>query len=94
MFEIEARNMLICSCKISDEDEQRIREYIFDNLEKFQYRADEEAIIQAVNELQIDLYKDYVESDSYTESIEWSSFEERNPEDILNKISDKNEIEE
>lgn len=55
MFGIEARNMVICSCKISDEDEQRIREYIFDNLEKFQYRADEEAIIQAVNELQIDL---------------------------------------
>lgn len=84
MFEIEARNMVICSCKISDEDEQRIREYIFDNLEKFQYRADEEAIIQAVNELQIDLYKDYVESDSYTESIKWSSFEERSPEKILN----------
>ena len=84
MFEIEARNMVICTCKISDEDEQRIREYISNNMEKFQYRTDEETIVQAINDLQIDLYKDYVESDSYTESIKWSSFEEKSPEEILN----------
>ena len=72
MFEIEVRNMVICTCKISDEDEQRIREYISNNMEKFQYRTDEETIVQAIDDLQIDLYKDYVESDSYTESIKWS----------------------
>ena len=37
MFEIEAHNMVICTCTISDEDEERIRDYIADNQSGFQY---------------------------------------------------------
>ena len=35
MFEIEAHNMVICTCTISDEDEERIRQYILNNPENF-----------------------------------------------------------
>lgn len=84
MFEIEAHNLVICTCTISDEDEERIRQHIHSNPEKFQYKSDKEAIIQAIEDLEIDLYRQYVESDSYTDDVVWSSFEERNAEDILN----------
>ena len=53
MFEIEAHNMVICTCTISDEDEERIRQYILNNPEKFQYKSDEEAIIEAIGDLEI-----------------------------------------
>lgn len=83
MFEIEAHNMVICTCTISDDDEKRIRDYIKENREKFEFMSEEEAIIQAIEELEIELYNDYVESDSYTDDIVWSSFEERSAEEIL-----------
>lgn len=83
MFEIEAHNMVICTCTISDDDEKRIRDYIKENPEKFEFMIEENAIIQAIEELAIELYDDYVESDSYTDDIVWSSFEERSAEEIL-----------
>lgn len=85
MFEIEAHNMVICTCTISDEDEERIRQYILNNPEKFQYKSDEEAIIEAIGDLEINLYDQYVESDSYTDNVVWSTFEERRAEEILNR---------
>ncbi len=69
MFEIEAHNMVICTCTISDEDESRIRQYIHDNPDKFQYSSDQEAIIRAIEDLEINLYDQYVESDSYTDNV-------------------------
>lgn len=83
MFEIEAHNMVICTCTISDEDEERIRDYIADNQSEFQYLSSREAIIKAIRDLEIELYNDYVESDSYTEDVVWSEFEERSAEEIL-----------
>lgn len=83
MFKIEAHNMVICTCTISDDDEKRIRDYIKENPEKFEFMREEKAIIQAIEELEIELYDDYVESDSYTDDICWSEFEERSAEEII-----------
>lgn len=83
MFKIEAHNMVICTCTISDEDEERIQGYIADNQSEFQYLSNREAIIKAICDLEIELYNDYVESDSYTEDVVWSEFEERSAEEIL-----------
>ena len=33
----------------------------------------------------LELYGDYVESDSYTDDICWSGFEDRSAEEILNR---------
>lgn len=85
MFEIEVDYVQVCTCKISDEDEKRIRNYINDNSEKFEFMSCKESIIEAISELEIDLYNDYVESDSYTNDIRWSEYEERSAEEILNK---------
>lgn len=84
MFDIEAHNMVICTCTISDEDEERIRDYISNNPSEFQYLSDRDAITKAIYDLEIELYDDYVESDSYTEEVVWSEFEKRSPEEILN----------
>lgn len=83
MFEIEAHNMVICTCIISDEDESRIRQYIHNNPKKFQYISDQEAIIQAIKDLEINLYENYVESDSYTADVVWSEYEGRSAKEIL-----------
>lgn len=37
MFEIEVDYVQVCTCKISDEDEQRIKGYIKSNPEKFEF---------------------------------------------------------
>lgn len=83
MFKIEAYNMVICTCTVSDEDERRIRQYVHNNPKKFKYSSDQEAIIQAIKDLEINLYEDCVESDSYTDGVFWSEFEERSAEEIL-----------
>lgn len=84
MFKIEVDCVNVCTCTISDVDEQRIKDYIKSNPEKFKFMSDKEAIVEAVSELEIDLYNDYVESDSYTNDIRWSEFEERSAKEILN----------
>ena len=53
MFEIEAHNMVTCTCKISDENEIKIREYIKKHPDEFQYCSDEEAIIIAIKNLKL-----------------------------------------
>lgn len=83
MFEIEAHNMVICTCQISDEDEKRIKEYVGNHPEEFEYCDAKESILKAIEILEIQIYDSYVESDSYTEEICWSSFEDRNAEEIL-----------
>lgn len=85
MFEIEARNVVECTCTISDEDEERIRQHIRKNPEKFRYKSDEDAIIQAIDDLEINLYNQYVESDSYTDIVVWSPYEVRSATEILNE---------
>lgn len=85
MFEIEVDYVQVCTCKISDENEQMIKNYINDNPEKFEFMSVEKAIIEAVSELDIDLFNDYVESDGYTNDIRWSELEERSAEEILNE---------
>ena len=85
MFEIEVDRVQVCTCKISDENEQMVRNYINDNPEKFEFKSCQESIIEAISELKIDLYNDYIESDSYTNDIRWSEYEERSAEEILNK---------
>lgn len=85
MFEIEVDRIQVCTCRISDEDENKIKAYINNNPEKFDFMTNEEAIIKAVSELDINLYNDYVESDGYTNDIRWSEFEDRSADNILGK---------
>lgn len=87
MFEIEVDCVQVCTCKISGENEQMIRNYINDNPEKFEFMSCQESIIEAISELKIDLYNDYIESDSYTNDIRWSEYEERSAEEILDEKS-------
>lgn len=51
MFKIEVDCVNVCTCTISDEDEQRIKDYIKNNPEKFKFMSDKEAIVEAVSEL-------------------------------------------
>ena len=37
MFEIEAERVVMCTCKISDKDEERIRDYIKNNPDEFEF---------------------------------------------------------
>ena len=83
MFQLEVHNMVILTTTVSDEDEDRILKYIEANKEKFEYESFEESIITAVRELGIDLYKDNVETESYTADIRWSEFEERSPAKVF-----------
>ncbi len=85
MFVIETEYIQVCTCTISDEDERRIRNYIRDNPEKFEFMLDKSAIIKAISELDINLYDNYVESDGYTNDIRWSEYEKRSAEKILNE---------
>lgn len=84
MFEIEVDYVQVCSCNISDVDEQRIKDYIKSNPEKFKFMSEKKAIIEAIFELKIDLFNDYVELTGYTNDIRWSEFEDRSAEEILN----------
>ena len=65
-------------------DEKRIKEYVANHPEEFKYCDAKESILKAINILDdIEIYNNYVESDSYTEEICWSSFEDRSAEEIL-----------
>lgn len=76
---------------LTDEDVQKVREWIKkkeaeDDLPEFDM---EDNICAAVSDLyakgEVSLFDDgkYVESDFNTESIEWSEYEGREPEEIL-----------
>lgn len=90
MLDIEVENVVTCTCHLTDEDEQKIINWI--NKKKleddmYEYLSEDKQITNAVYCLymngEIDLYKDYTESDSSTEEIRWSEFEERSAKEIL-----------
>ena len=86
MFKIEVEEIIIHTTTISDEDEQKIKEYIKNNPEKFEFMSGKRQIIKAIAEMEdIELYKDSVDSDSYTNDIRWSEFEECSAEEILRR---------
>lgn len=91
MFKVEAVATVYYTCSLSDEDGQKVLDYIKENPEEFEFMSDKEKIVKAVEKLyvedQIELYQFSNESDFTTEKIKWSEFEERTAEEIL-----KNEI--
>lgn len=91
MFKVEAVATVYYTCLLSNEDGQKVLDYIKENPEEFEFMSDKEKIVKAVEKLyeedQIELYQFSDESDFATEKIKWSEFEERTAEEIL-----KNEI--
>lgn len=87
MFKIEAVATVYYTCCLSEEDSQKVINYIKENPEKFGFMSDENKIIRAVSILssdcEIELYDYAVESDFNTDEIRWSEFEERTAKEIL-----------
>lgn len=83
MFEIEAVGCTVYTCTISDEDEKKVLKYIKEHEEEMQFMDDKGKIIKAVQECDINLYDDCVESDFWTEKVKWSECEERTAKEIL-----------
>ena len=87
MFKVEAVGTIYYTCELSDEDEEKVVNYIKDNPEEFEYMDNDEAIVEAVRILcgnsEIELYNNATESDYSTEYINWSEFEDRSAEEIL-----------
>lgn len=92
---VEAIGTVYYTCELSDEDEEKVVNYIRSNPDEFEYIDADEAIIKAVRILwenhEIDLYKSSTESDYSTEEINWSEFEERSAAEILGIEYDDNE---
>jgi len=88
MFKIEAVATVYYTCSLSDEDGQKVLDYIKENPDKFEFMSDKNKIIKAIEKLykdaEIDVYDDSVESDFSTEEFRWSEFERRTAEEILN----------
>lgn len=87
---VEAIGKIYYTCELSEEDEEKVVNYIKDNPDEFEYMDAEDAIIEAVRILwenhEIDLYNSSTESDYSTDEINWSCFEERSGEEILGDI--------
>lgn len=87
MFKIEAVATVHYTCWLSDEDSQKVVDYIKQNPEEFEFMTAKEKIIKAVEELyeegEIDPYDSSDESDFSTEEFRWSEFEESSAEEIL-----------
>lgn len=87
MFKIEAVATVYYTCSLSDEDSQKVLDYIKENPEEFEFMDDKDKIVKAVEILssncEIDLYDDCIDSDFNTDQIRWSEFEERTAEEIL-----------
>ena len=88
-MKVEAVATVYYTCSLSDEDSQKVLDYIKDNPEEFEFMSDKEKIVKAAEMLyeedEIDLYQCSEESDFSTEEIRWSEFEERTAEEILNE---------
>lgn len=88
MLKIEAVARVYYTCTLTDKEEQKVLEYIKNNEEEFEFIANKDKITKAVELLygedKIDLYGDSTESDFSTEEINWSEFEEREPDDFFN----------
>ena len=87
MFKIEAVATVHYTCWLSDEDSQKVIDYIKENPEEFEFMTDKEKIINAVEKLyeenKISPYDSSNEIDFATEEFQWSEFEERTAEEIL-----------
>lgn len=88
MLKIEVIETVYHTSTLSDEEEKIVMDYIKNNPEKFEYESAENKITKAIWELyfelgSIDIYRDSVDSDTSTEEINWSEFEERKAFDIL-----------
>lgn len=88
MLNIRAIAEVTYTCRLSEEDEKKVYDYIKENPESFEFMSSENAIIQAVQELDsdclIEIYTDSVESDFMTCKISYSEFNEESAEDKLN----------
>lgn len=89
MFKIEVVEKVWHTATISEEEEQKVKDYIKINQEEFEFMSEEEKIKKAIWGLycdgDIELYKNSVESDTITEEINWSEYEECSAEDILSR---------
>lgn len=89
MLKVEVVGTIYYTCELSDEEEEKVVNYIKDNPEEFEFMDSKEAILSAVNILygdsEIELYNNATESDYLTEEINWSEFEERSADEILSK---------
>ena len=89
---VEAVGTIYYTCELSETDEEKVINYIKNNPDEFEDMDAEDAIIEAVRILwdnhEIDLYNSSTESDYTTEEINWSCFEERSGEEILQGIDD------
>lgn len=87
MFKIEAVATVYYTCSLSDEDSQKVIDYIKENPQEFELMDDKEKIVKAVeilsSDCEIDIYDDCIDSDFNTDQIRWSEFEERTAEEIL-----------
>lgn len=87
MFKIEAVATVYYTCWLSDEDSQKVIDYIKGNPEEFEFMTDKDKIIKAVEKLyeedEISPYDSSNESDFSTEEFRWSEFEERSAKEIL-----------
>ena len=87
MFEIEVENTVVYTATLSDEDEQKVKEYILDHKDELQFKSAQEKIIEAICKIgsDIDLYKNTKETESCTSDIRWSEYEECSAEEIINR---------
>ena len=87
MFKIEAVATVHYTCWLSDEDSQKVIDYIKENPEEFEFTTNEDKIVKAVEKLYEDdessPYDSSDESDFSTEEFQWSEFEERTAKEIL-----------
>lgn len=80
------------SVDLDENDMKKIKKWITENKEETEYMSSKETILKAVKELhescELEPYKEekYSESDFYTEKINWSEFEERDADEILNEL--------
>jgi len=87
MFEIEVENTTVYTKTVSNEEEQKIKEYIRSHEKELQFSSDEKKIIEAISNIGsgIDLYNDINETESFTSDIRWSEYEECSAEEILSR---------
>ena len=87
MFKIEAVATVHYICSLSNEDSQKVIDYIKENPEEFEFTSDKGKIEKAVEKLyeedEISPYDSSDESDFSTEEFRWSEFEERTAKEIL-----------
>lgn len=92
---IEVVGKTFYTVHLTNEDVEKVRKYIEDHKDNLPSFEMEKNICWAVDQLsfncEIDLYSDGKanESDFYTDEINWSEFEDRTAEEILNSKCDE-----